>query len=210
MHEYYYSRKDPHGPSPISFFVSLAILGMFPIMMVFVILSSITVPRALPKDPGPVPVMIEDNADLFTDADESEMMKTLTEFYDKTGIIPYVETEYNSTWKNNYSNIETYAYEQYVKRFSDEKHYLLLYTQSKQTDDSFTDWNWWAIRGNDTGDIITASNFARFQKTFQDTLFSAGESMDGKTGYIVKAVEMAFGEAPQYMVNYPGTSSQAS
>ena len=87
---------------------------------------------------------------------------------------------------------------------------VVIHTQSKQTDDSFTDWNWWAIRGNDTGDIITASNFARFQKTFQDTLFSAGESMDGKTGYIVKAVEMAFGEAPQYMVNYPGTSSQAS
>lgn len=228
MHEYYYSSHESMGPS-FAFTVFMCIfLSVFPLAAAGTFLSSIAFPKPLAKttagaaagtSANPAPgaaagssanqtagaaadsmVMLEDNADIFTEAEEKDIRTELQKFYDKTGIIPYAETEFNSEWETNYISLENYAYEQYVSRFSDEKHFLVLYTQPAQITRDFTDWHWWAVKGDDTAKMITPSHFARFQKTFQDALYKTGKSTDGDSSTIAAAYKKAFAEAADYML----------
>lgn len=100
----------------------------------------------------------------------SSLEKSLNDFYDETGITPAVMTVYNEEWQNNYDNLENYAYDLYVNAFSDEKHWLIVYSESYQSSDSFVDWYFEGMQGDDTDNIITENVAERFTDNLNKSL----------------------------------------
>lgn len=96
-------------------------------------------------------IIIEDNLGVIKD--EAALRKSLEAFYDTTGITPAVTTYPNSAWISNYDSLEDFAYDDYVNRFPDEKHWLIVYT-SETKDDGFADWHWEGMQGDDTDPIL--------------------------------------------------------
>ena len=122
-------------------------------------------------------IVIEDNLGIIQD--ENGLRQSLQNFYDTTGITPAVAIYPNDVWKDNYSSLEDYAYEDYLTRFNDEKHWLIVYT-TELTKDGFEDWNWEAMQGDDTDEILTSKETSFFISSVHDKLLQPGKySVDG-------------------------------
>ncbi len=124
-------------------------------------------------------IVIEDNLGVIDD--EDALRDSLSKFYYKTGITPAVITNTNEVWDGKYKDIEKYAYDEYINRFHDEKHWLIVYTCTVK-DDGFTDWYWEGMQGDDTDPILGLKETDRFNKnlhTFflQDNKYSVGEAI---------------------------------
>lgn len=127
-------------------------------------------------------IVIEDNINIISDSDEAELQKAFEAFRDKTGISCALITADNETWFPYYSNLENYAYDLYVNHWTDEKHWLFVYTQPVLTDSSssFVDWYWEGMQGDDTDSILTLSVTCDFNEDVQRHLttntYSVGDA----------------------------------
>lgn len=119
-----------------------------------------------------------------------ELEQYLTEFRSLTGISPLVLTVYDSVWENEYTKLEDYAYDYYIQKFSDEQHWLFVYSASDNSDE----WSWHAMQGNDTGKIITMSKFDKFRVDLQENLEDGGVSVGG-------AFAVSFKNSLKYMMD---------
>ncbi len=118
-------------------------------------------------------ICIEDNARILDKdtADMAQLNANLKSFKDKTGIEPYIITVYDSEWQDKYDNLGNYAYDLYVNRFSDEKHFLIVYSEPENADELlFVNWSWEGMQGNETDSIITAEKLDRFREDLQEYL----------------------------------------
>ena len=62
----------------------------------------------------------------------------------------------DSDWEGKYMSLEKYAYSLYVNKFSDEQHFLIVYSKPDDADTSdFVDWSWEGMQGDDTDNILT-------------------------------------------------------
>lgn len=113
-------------------------------------------------------VVIEDNIGVIDD--EARLGKALTDFYETTGIVPAVITEYNSAWDRHYADLENQAYDLYVNRFSDEAHWLVVYSQPEHPDADFVDWYWQNMVGDATDSILTEQALDDFGTRLQKYL----------------------------------------
>jgi len=96
-------------------------------------------------------IVISDNLDYISEADEEKLADALEEFRDKTGIIPAIEFT-DETWKMDYVDLESYAYNQYVCNIYDENHLLIVYSfgdNNAETD--FSEFTWETMWGDDLG-----------------------------------------------------------
>lgn len=109
-------------------------------------------------------IVIKDNAKVLDK--EGELKRSLEAFLDKTGVTPAVMTVNNEDWEDNYATLNDYAYDLYVNNFSDEKHWLVVYSEPQNPDPDFNDWYWEGMIGDDCGRIITDSK----EDYFTDTL----------------------------------------
>ena len=73
-------------------------------------------------------VMIFDAHDMISKKEEKSLKKKLEKFRDETGIIPSVELVHEEEWRDNYSDMESFAYNEYVTNFYDEFHLLVVYS----------------------------------------------------------------------------------
>ena len=151
-YRYCYSTQDPSK----SFRPSRLLLGIayIPFLAVggFMLLSSMRSIFAKPKTYD-YDIVIKDEAgilDSFFDLDG-----TLEAFRDKTGVTPAVITVNNETWQNRFDSLESYAYNRYIAEFSDESHWLLVYSEPVTPDPEFNDWYWEGIQGDNTDSVIT-------------------------------------------------------
>ncbi len=124
-------------------------------------------------------IVIEDNLGVIDD--EESLRSSLEHFQDVTGITPAVLTASNDVWKDYYKSLEDYAYDEYVNRFKDEKHWLIVYTSATK-DDGFEDWYWEGMQGDDTDSILGYKETEIFNSIFhkfllQDNKYSVGEAM---------------------------------
>lgn len=145
---------------------------------------------------------IEDNIGVIDDYDN--LNGTLGNFQELTGICPYIITVYDSDWKGNYSNLETYAYSLYVNHFYDEQHFLIVYSEPEPTDygnDGFVDWSWEGMQGDDTDSIITVNKFSEFQSDLQRYL-----TMNDYT--VGEAFDQAFGNSLDYIMDKDSISGE--
>ena len=128
--------------------------------------------------------------------DPNGLMKSLTAFQQKTGITPAVLICPNDAWQDNYSSLEDYAYDEYVNRFSDEKHWLIVYTTSV-TASGFDDWHWEGMQGDDTDPILDDKQ----TKLFTDNLHKY--LLQSKQYSVDQAIAQAFNDlTPGVMRKY--------
>lgn len=113
-------------------------------------------------------IVIEDSAQVL-DGDTG-LRNALEAFYDETGITPAIMTVHNDDWQNHFSSLDNYAYELYVNRFSDEYHWLLVYSEPASPDPDFNDWYWVGMQGDNTDKILNESKLNSFNETLQKYL----------------------------------------
>ena len=178
---YIYCNGIPQKSSIVSLIISL----LFLIPLIFVGIFTLIVPlfsSASPKPLNPVyestDVHIMDGAGVIDNEDSLESV--LQEFEDKTGISPYVMTVYDEDWKH-FDELWDYAYYIYINTFSDEQHFLIVYSEPENAAElDFVDWSWEGIQGDDTDPILTESKVDRFGNYLQNNLYwndiSVGEA----------------------------------
>ena len=125
---------------------------------------------------------------------EESLLATLEEFQDITGICPVFYTTVDEIWKDDYSDLESYAYDVYVDHYEDESHFVIVYSISindwillNNGSTEVPDYSWEAIQGYDTDNLLTETTFKHFADRVQLGL------EDGKNP------AEAFDEAFQYL-----------
>lgn len=104
-------------------------------------------------------IVIEDNADVLTSEQEESLKERYQSFLDKTGITPaFVSTND----RESSMTLEHYAYRTYLSKFSDEKHWLIVYEGGEN-------WAFEGMQGNDTDGILTE----KVTKNFINTLYKS-------------------------------------
>ena len=139
------------------------------------IFTSFGIPEKLKVDYNSQ-IVIQDDANVL--GDTTKLSDALEDFFNTTGISPAVITVYNSDWEDNYTDLEKYAYELYVNRFYDEKHWLIVYSQPKDPDDEFNNWYWEGMQGDDTDSIITSSVAYDFTNDLHKRLLVEGTKVN--------------------------------
>jgi len=114
-----------------------------------------------------------------------ELEEALVKFEDTTGVCPIVYCTYNSDW-TTYKDLEDYAYDLYVSNYSDEEHFMIVY--SIDPDDT-GDWYWEYMIGDDTDDILTSGKLEKLGKTFQKDLEQGTEPGEALTRYFDEAAD---------------------
>lgn len=172
---YVYSDTDlSKGPSKLRYLL-LIVYVPFVMMALMLIFSSFGIPSKLKVDYNSQ-IIIQDDAHVL--GDTSKLSNALEDFFNTTGITPAVMTVYNSDWEGNYTSLEKYAYELYVNKFYDEKHWLIVYSQPKDPNDEFNNWYWEGMQGDDTDNIITSSVAYDFTNDLHRRLLVAGTSVN--------------------------------
>jgi len=100
---------------------------------------------------------------------EREVIETLKDFHQKTGICPHILTLSHDDWIR-YDSLENYSLEKYYDMFYDEEHFLLVYSEYYYEDDDYLDWAWECIIGDDTIKILSDSKMDKFNDDFYEEL----------------------------------------
>lgn len=121
--EYVYANSKPSKTS-LSSLIVITVMGL-----IFILAAGFAVysdkPRFL------VPKYSDDPAihDLIGAIEDRKELLELMKTYNKTtGICPVIYTVFDEEWNRDYENLEKYAYDKYVSNFSDEQHYLIVYS----------------------------------------------------------------------------------
>lgn len=112
-------------------------------------------------------IVIHDNNGVLSTDEFSSITETFNDFLDKTGISPSLLTV-NEDYVSNPDDLEDYAYDEYLKYFSDEKHWLLVYYSSKNTQKD--NWVFEGMQGNDTDNVLTEDVTYRFDRVMYASL----------------------------------------
>lgn len=120
-------------------------------------------------------IVIKDEAKVISN--EDKVMSELKAFQTKTGITPSVITIYNEVWMGSSYSLEDYAYNRYLSEFSDEMHWLIVYSQPDVKQDKRMYWYWEGMQGDKTDSVLTVSAANGFNSDFQRYL-NENESFD--------------------------------
>lgn len=177
---YQYVKDKPDGYRIFTMIFIIVFMLQFLAVGIFMLLSSITYVTKIDDTSYDSIIRIEDNIDVMTDAQEIELSDTLEAFKQKTGIACSVITVHNSEWKDYYTGLENYAYDLYVNHWSDEKHWLFVYSQPEDVDTiQFNDWYWEGMMGYDTEDILTDTVTESFNDDVHKYLLQTDVSVAG-------------------------------
>ncbi|SHM71722.1 TPM domain-containing protein [Ruminococcus flavefaciens] len=120
-------------------------------------------------------IFVKDEANVISD--ENGVIKELKAFEKKTGVSPAVITINNEDWQSSYSSLENYAYDRYLQEFSDECHWLIVYSQQREVSDNYINWYWEGMQGDNTDSVLKYSETNRFTNSLYSYLES-GKSVD--------------------------------
>ena len=123
-------------------------------------------------------MLVQDNTDVLTDAEENRLKATFQEFFDASGICPSFVSVENSTWKGHYASLNGYAYDKYLALFKDESHWLIVYSD----DGNKTNWAFEGMQGNNTDPVLSGRVTDRFNSYLYNSLSSStsvGDAVDG-------------------------------
>lgn len=88
-------------------------------------------------------IQIIDSYDFITPEEENKLMISLEHFYDTTGVVPAVEFTKDEVWSEDYLSCESFAYNEYVTNFNDEKHVLIVYCYGYSNEETgFNEFHW--------------------------------------------------------------------
>ena len=129
-------------------------------------------------------IVIHDNNGVLSTEEFFSLTDTFNNFLDKTGIAPSLLTV-NEDDVPNKSSLEAYSYDEYLKHFSDEKHWLIVYYSSKNTKKD--DWALEGMQGNDTDNILRDEITERFNRVMY-------ASLNEEDTYLYEALTLSFDE----------------
>lgn len=180
---YIYSDRDPSkGASKWRFLVLLFYIP-FLVFIIPMISDSWHRPGKLDTDCD-TGIVVEDNAGVIKDTTELEA--AMEGFFDQTGITPALVTVNNEDWQvEEYESLEDYAYTCYLDHFSDERHWLIVYSEPKDPSDGDT-YYWEGMQGDETDDILTVDNRDVFNHVFNKHL------AEGQRPDVAASLVMAF------------------
>ncbi len=188
--DYDISREKPAGLA--NAITSYAILMIFcALLLVF----SWHNPKKLDTNGLDTQILILDDENLIENREG--LKKSLRAFFNETGIIPAVKTLNHDQWNQKYYFLEDYAYHLYKELFTDEKHWLIVYSTDPDLSDDFDNWQWEGMQGNDTDPILAEEEQNIFNSTLQKYLLQR-EKYD-----VGQALQIAFDSLrPLAMRNY--------
>ena len=140
-------------------------------------------------------IVIEDESRHLARNEKENFSKTLTKFLDKTGIIPSVEFVDDADWVEDYglNNMENFAYNEYVTKFSDEYHLLIVYSYSDINQKTgFTEYYYHTMWGDNLGKTAKEKDEKKLLKLLERNLAIA----NGKN--VGSAVDTTFDEYLDY------------
>lgn len=158
--------------------MQFVVLGAFLLLYLILFFTyGINIPRKLPT--MDYPIVIDDKSGVIQESED--LLNELAIFQDKTGITPVIHTVYERDfnevikeksqdiyksleWLDNTNgrNLSKYAYEYYIENYSDETHWVIVYSIPRNG----IDWEFEGMQGNDTDGILTE----RFCEKFNDML----------------------------------------
>ena len=189
--EYVYSNRTP-GRTTLAGTVIICAIAVF-----FLFAMGSSVAKDLPKKLKPVYIdkpAVHDEYDLIDNDDE--LVSTLKEYQNVTGICPVIYTTFDEIWQNEYADLESYAYDVYVNEFSDEQHFVIVYSVPvgqaiRLANGNVPDYSWEAIQGDETDPIITSMLFKVFADRVQDKLESGANPGEAFNFAFTKAISDA-------------------
>ena len=165
---FFYAKSGYKGWSP-------ARLIVLPFYIPFFMVAGLSFKEAFttsfPKK-SKVEVRIEDEANIFSESDD--LYASMQSFGEKTGISPAVVTVSENVWAGNYTTLESYAYDRYVTEFSDEMHWLIVYSVPSEGGI----WQWEGMQGDNTDPILTEFAAERFNSNLQSMLENSSYTVD--------------------------------
>ncbi len=177
--EYYYrdaeyTAEDFKDRSKSRLITALILCVFYAVFIAAILAGTFNFPRKLTMDYQDTSIVISDGKNLLSDDDLIRIGDSFSEFQDKTGITPSLLIIDNSEWMGHYTSFENYAYEYYVQRWDDEKHWLIVY--STDSDQEWEDWYWEGMQGDDTDHILTTKRTDAFREDFQKGLLQNKQS----------------------------------
>ena len=169
--EYFYSNSKPQKTTRGSV-ICVAVIAVFSVLASILGIAS-SAPRKLKEKYTDAPA-IHDNICVI--GNEDELLKTLNEYQELTGICSVIYTVRYEDWYEHPS-IESYALNTYTDNFSDEQHWVFVYAIPEDQIEGYQngnirvpDFSWEAIQGDETDPIITESMFTDFRVLLQEEL----------------------------------------
>ena len=152
-----YSNGDPRDAKPSAAWAAVIILFFVLLLpLFFILMTGFHNPKRLNTNYN-TKIYIEDTEDVLSSEEYSRLKTSFISFYNLTGITPAFKSTQTS------SNLEDYAYSQYIGRFADEKHWLIVYRGGY-------DWAFEGMQGDDTDGILTTKYTKMFNKTVYNAL----------------------------------------
>ena len=140
----------------------------------FILVLGVTMTKLSPvsfKKPDSTEIIIKDEADAITSDGESELRSVLSQFNKKSGVVPAVITVDESQWEN--TTLENYAYTRYLSEFTDEMHWLIVYSDPADG----VNWSFEGMQGDDTVNIITNNAADTFNSRLTVNLDTEGSEV---------------------------------
>ena len=109
---------------------------------------------------------IDDTRNLLTPAQEESLKGKFTEFFTVSGITPALVTVDDADW-TTFATLEDYAYRKYVSLFSDERHWLIVFSTFGS---NTSRWAYEGMQGNETDPILYTQKTDRFNAVMRETL----------------------------------------
>lgn len=150
-------------------------------MIASVIFSSISLGNKINGDSKRI--MIQDNADVLTEQEETKILQLLHQVYEKSGMPVTVYTD-DFSWKEHYTSLEVYSEELYYRIGIDEDAMIILFTEDDST--NFYDWEYDVYCGDDTEKCFSDAVFDDFLENFQKGM--AGQKLSLALQYSWNAV----------------------
>ena len=112
-------------------------------------------------------ILIDDKADLLTEAEEEEVMELFYQVYDKSGMPVALYTD-DFSWKNHYDYLVNYSEALYYQTSFDEDAMVILVVADES--DGFFDWECDLYRGRDTTQCLSADSLDTLRINFRKAM----------------------------------------
>lgn len=156
---------------------ALWMLVIIPIILsCFVAFTEYFKPKMTRMDYTDTNIYVIDYANVFSDEQISSLASSLTALQTKTGVTPALEIVIPEQ-SAGYSSLEDMAYQEYVNKFADEKHWLLLVEYPEG--DRFSEYREWkheGMIGDDVGKTFNEYYEELFTNTVQANLLRCGDT----------------------------------
>lgn len=170
--DYIYANSKP-GKTTLSSIVIVIVMGL-----IFIAASGFAAVSERARFITPVysdDPAIHDTVGVLEDKDE--LLELMKKYNKLTGICPVIYTVFDEEWNREYTNLEKYSYDKYVSNFSDEQHYLIVYSIPAKSAEfhpggvvTSSEFKWESMLGDDTDRILTESVANKIGRTIQNAL----------------------------------------